>query len=471
MKILLATAELSPWAHEGATGNMAAGLARGLQAAGADVVVAVPHYPAFAKVKGLVRKKRRTLRVPAADAAWRAAWTDAELDGLRLALLEKPEFFDRAGIYGSGDAPYDDNIARFAFFARAVWQMAGSLSADIVHGLDWPGALVAALAKRGDAPATLGVEGLRFQGDFPAGQFPVTGLAWDNFSPFEFYGRGNALKAGLLTAAAVVFPGARMAHLVQSPAAGCGLEGVAATAAPRLHGILAGADYGGWLDARGGDARPRKAAARKEWLATMGLEPLDAEGLLVIVPLGMCAGRGLDLLLPVLDRVMEFPVRLAVLGRPPQELAPALQLMTMRHAGRFMVHDADDLQAAQAAAAAADAMLLADALAPADLRLPCAMRAGVVPLVHACSGLHEIVQDHDPSGHPGTGLVFYRHDPEGLWDNFVRAISLRRSGGWDALAARVAATDFSWDAAAVRYGNLFRGLARTPRRSAKETRS
>ncbi len=467
MKILLATAELSPWAHEGATGNTAAGLARGLEAAGTDVVVAVPHYPAFAGVKGLVRKKRRTLRVPAADAAWRAAWTDAELDGLRLALLEKPEFFDRAGIYGTGDAPYDDNIARFVFFARAVWQMAGALGADVVHGLDWPGALVAALAKRGDAPATLGVDGLRFQGDFPAGQFPMTGLGWDGFPTFEFYGRGNALKAGMLTAAAVVFPGARMAHLAQSPSAGCGLEGVAATAAPRLHGILAGADYGGWLDARGGDARPRKEAARKEWLAAMGLEPLDADGLLVIAPLAMCGGRGLDLLLPVLDRVMEFPVRLAVLGRPPQALAPALQLMTMRHAGRFAVHEPDDLPAVQAAAAAADAMLLPDALAPADLTLPCAMRAGVVPLVQACSGLHEIVQDHDPAGHPGTGLVFYRHDPEGLWDNFVRAMSLRRSGGWDALAGRVAAADFSWDAAAVRYGHLFRSLARPTRRGAK----
>ncbi len=471
MKIILATAELSPWAHEGDTGNTASGLARGLQASGADVVVAVPDYPAFAGVRGLARGKRRTMRVSATDAAWRAAWTEAELDGLRLALVEKPEFFDRAGIYGAGDSVYDDNFARFAFFARAVWQMAGALSADLVHGLDWPGALVAALGRRGQTPATFGVEGLRFQGDFTPGQFSLSGLPWEDFPLFEFYGRGNPLKAGLLTASAVVLPGARMAHMVQSPGAGCGLEGAAASVAPRLHGILAGADYDGWLDARSAEGRRRKAVVRREWLSAMKLKPLDDEGMLLVLPSALCGGRGLDLLLPVLDRIMEFPVRLVLLGRPPLALAPAFQLTAMRHAGRLLVHDGDELPVLRSACAAADAILLTDAPEPADLRLACAMRAGAVPLAQSCPGLHEIVQDDDPSGHPGTGLVYYRHDPEGLWDNFVRAAGLRRRGGWDALVARAAAADFSWESAGERYGKLFRSLAGPVRRGGKHPRA
>ncbi len=471
MKILLATAELSPWAHEGVTGIAASGLARGLQDSGTDVVVAVPDYPAFAGLRGLTRGKRRTLRVSASDAPWRAAWTEAELDGLRLALVEKPEFFDRAGIYGASDAAYDDNFARFAFFARAVWQIAGALSADLVHGLDWPGALVAALGRRGGTPATLGVDGLRFQGDFASGQFPLTGLPWEDFPVFEFYGRGNSLKAGLLTASAVVFPGDRMAHMVQSPGAGCGLEGAAASVAPRLHGILAGADYDGWIDARSEAGRRRKAVVRKEWISAMKLEPLEAGGMLLVLPLALCEGRGLELLLPVLDRMMEFPVRLVLLGRPPLALAPALQLMAMRHAGQLLIHDGEELPVLQAACAAADAILLTDAPKPADLRLVCAMRAGAVPLAQSCPGLHEIVQDDDPAGQPGTGLVYYRHDAEGLWDNFVRAVALRRGGGWGALAARAAASDFSWKAAGARYGKLFRSVAGPSRRAGKHPRA
>lgn len=457
MKVVLATAELSPWVREGISGDTASGLARGLAEAGVETVVAVPDYPVFAGLRGLVRGKRRVLR-PAGSAA-RAWWTMAELDGLRLALVEKPEFFDRAGIYGAADAAYDDNFARFAFFASAVRQLAGALSADLVHALDWPGALVAATARGGGAPCTLGVNSLLFQGDFSSTQFPLLGLPWEAFADFEFYGRGNALKAGLLSAAATVFPGARMAHAVQSRGAGCGLEGVAASVAPRLHGILAGADYGGWLDARSPQGRQRKAAVRKEWLASVKLDPLGPEGLLIVCPLALCAGRGLDLLLPVLDRVLGFPVRVVVLGRPPLAVAPALQLMSMRHGGRFMVIESDEDAALKAACTAADAILLADAPESDDLRLAGAMRAGAVPLAQFCPGLHEVVRDHDPAGQPGTGLVFYRHDPEALWDTVARALSIRKGGRWDELAAHAAAADFSWQCAGARYAELFRKIA------------
>lgn len=457
MKIVLAAVELSPWVREGVSADTAAGLARGLGAAGIDAVVAVPDYPVFAGLRGLVRGKRRALRL--SGPVLRAWWTEAEIDGLRLALVEKPEFFDRAGIYGAADAPYEDNFARFAFFARAVRQIAASLPADLIHGLDWPGALIAAAGGDRGTPCTLGMDNFIFQGDFSSTQFPQLGLPWEDFAKFEFYGRGNALKAGLLSAAATLLPGARMAHAVQSCGAGCGLEGVAASVAPRLHGILAGADYDGWLDARSPEGRRRKAAARKEWLAWMKLDPLEPEGLLVVCPLALCAGRGLDLLLPVLDRVLAFPVRLVVLGHPPLGLAPSLQLMSMRHGGRFLIQNNEEDPALRAACAAADATLLADASEAEGLRLAGTMRAGAVPLAQFCPGLHEIVRDHDPADQPGTGLVFYRHDPEALWDTLVRALSLRRAGRWDGLTACAAVTDFSWSSAGARYAELFRSLA------------
>lgn len=454
MRILLATPELSPWAREGSTGDAAAGLARGLRRAGTDVTVVVPDYPVFSGLPGLVRKRRHVLR-HAAPSSLGAAWTSAELDGLKLVLVENPQFFGRPGIYGGTDEAYADNFARFAFFARLVRHIAGALKADLVHGLDWPGALVAAVGGRGQAPATLGLENMRFQGDFSRDIFPQLVLPWQEFGRFEFYGRGNSLKAGLLAAAATVLPGRRMAQAVQGAGFGCGLEGVAAEVAPRLHGILAGADYDGWLDARTAEGRERKEAARREWLASTGLGPLPDDGLLVVCAPALCGGRGLDLLLPLVDRLMEFPVRLVVLGRAPLGMAPALELLSIRHEGQFRVCAGGDDAVLRNTCAAADAILVPDALNPGDLRVACAMRSGAVPLVQACPGLHEVVEDHDPAGHPGTGLVFYRHDPEALWDNFMRALALRRVGGWSELSGRAASTDFSWEAAGPRYAGLF----------------
>ena len=458
MKALLVTPEIAPWVREGVTGDVAAGLARALQSAGAQVTVALPDYPVFAGQRALVRGRRRTLKFSFAGLTRHAVWTEARLDGQAVLLLEKPEYFDRAGLYGSRDTTYDDNFPRFLFFAAAALEMAKSRSFDVVHAFDWPGALVAALRAEGAPPVSLGLNDLVFQGLFPADQFPQTGLPWEDFGRFEFHGQMNVLKAGMLGAAAVVFPGERMSRAGQMPGTGCGLEGVAASVAPKLHGILSGADYDGWLDARTPEARRRKVSARRAWLSSMKLQPLEPDGMLVVLPLAWCGGRGLDLLLPVLDRLMDWPLRLVVLGRPELSFAPSLQLAALRHGGSFAVHTTDDVSVLRAAAGAADMVLVPEALEPADSRLACAMRAGAVPLAQFCPGLHEIVRDHDPAGEPGTGLVFYRHDPEALWDSFVRAFALRRGGMWDGLTARAAATDFSWDGAGPRYAALFRHL-------------
>lgn len=459
MKLLLATMEIAPWVREGKSASVAEGLARGLTAAGIKVRIAIPDYPAFAGLRGLVRGKRRQIKLPTPVGPLRGAWTEAELDGLHFALVEKPEFFDRAGIYGAGGDPYEDNLARFSFLARAVREIARACSADLIHALDWPGALTAVWGAGGGTPVTLGLNDFVFQGDFSPVRFPQTGLPWDDFGKFEFYGRGNALKAGLSSAASVVLPGARMANSVLAPANGRGLQGLASSLGPKLQGILAGADYDGWLDARTEAGRSRKESARRSWLSSSDLAPLGPEGMLVVYPLALSDARGPDLLLPILDRLMEFSLRLVVMGQPEASAAPSLQLMGMRHAGKFLVQESDDDNAWRTACAAADAVLVPSALAPADTKLASAMRAGAVPLAQSCTGLHELVQDHDPAGNGGTGLVFYRHHPEALWDNFVRALQLRKSGAWEGLTGRAAVADFSWTAASIRYADHFRHVA------------
>lgn len=456
MRILLASPELSPYVRESATGDTAAGLVQALQELkGGEVTVALPAYPIFSCLRGLVRRRRLMLRFPYGGSMRHAVWTDAEFGGMHLLLLEKPEYFDRASVYGlpkHGD--FDDNLARFAFWARAVLAVGRRLAFDVVHALDWPGTLVSSLRSTDDPPVTLGLAGLGFPGDFAPAQFPTTGLPWEDFGRFEFYGRVNCAKAGLLSAAAVVFPGERLACAVQSAGAGSGLEGVAREVVPRLCGILAGVDYRAWYDAREAAAAEHKGTLRAGWLREAGLDPIGKDGLLVAMPLDL-AGGGLDLLLPVLDRLMEFPLRLAILGRCDPRWAPSLQLAAMRHAGRLFVDEFADGASWPAAAAASDVVLLADALEPADLVLPAMMRAGVVPVVQSCPGLHEIVQDDDPADRPGNGLVFYRHHPEALWDTFRRVFALRSSGAWPDLVARAAATDFSWAGAGPRYAAVF----------------
>ena len=45
-------------------------------------------------------------------------------NGVQVFLLQRDEFFDRAGLYGEEGRDYEDNARRFIFFSRAVVELA-----------------------------------------------------------------------------------------------------------------------------------------------------------------------------------------------------------------------------------------------------------------------------------------------------------------------------------------------------------
>jgi starch synthase len=91
------------------------------------------------------------------------------------------------------------------------------------------------------------------------------------------------------------------------------------------------------------------------------------------------------------------------------------------------------------------------------------LRYGTVPVVHAVGGLEDTVEDFD--GHQrGTGFKFRGYHPGQMMTALRRALDVfRDSRAWRGIVARGMALDFSWDASAARYEELFgRLLARPP---------
>jgi starch synthase len=89
------------------------------------------------------------------------------------------------------------------------------------------------------------------------------------------------------------------------------------------------------------------------------------------------------------------------------------------------------------------------------------LKYGTLPIARATGGLHQIIQDYDPSTDSGTGFFFFEYTPEAFWDAIVRAKRCFRDADvWSAIQQRAMAADFSWEKAVGRYEAVYRDAVR-----------
>ena len=147
---------------------------------------------------------------------------------------------------------------------------------------------------------------LRYQGEFPASEFPRLGLPGEMFRPetLEFYGKVNLLKGAILLAHEVTTVSPSYAREIQTEAFGHGLHEVLKSRAAHLSGILNGIDEDSWNPESDGElkknfssAKPQgreecRAALEKE----MGLEPANGRPIFGMVT-RLAEDKGVDLAL------------------------------------------------------------------------------------------------------------------------------------------------------------------------------
>jgi starch synthase len=99
---------------------------------------------------------------------------------------------------------------------------------------------------------------------------------------------------------------------------------------------------------------------------------------------------------------------------------------------------------------------------PGGLITMYSLRYGAIPIAHASGGIHEIIQDYDPTLDPeqaGYGFLCYNYSPDAFWDSIKRAGFLFADQTlWGGLIRRAMEREFSWSVSAERYEDLYRGV-------------
>ena len=477
-RLLFVTPELAPWAKAGGLGEVSRDLPRALAAAGLDVRLLVPGYPAL---MAALPDLQLIADFPALGSAFASARLFEARGPFPIYLIECPTYYRRSGLYQAPEGnDWPDNHLRFALLSRIAAILGGAGSPlrwnpDVIHCHDWQTGLTPAyLAHRdgGHVPTVMTVHNLAYQGVFPSHVLDEIGMPREAFTidGLEYYGNVSLLKAGLSYATRITTVSPTYAQEIQSPEFGFGLDPLLRRRAAELTGISNGIDLEQWnpvrdphldepYDANHLNGKYRnKIALQRE----LGL-PIERDTPLFGMVSRLVWQKGVDLLIEAAPAIVRMGAQIVVHGEGNHDLEQALNALAARHPREIAVRIGFDERLNHRIVAGADAFLLPSRYEPCGLTQLHSMRYGTLPVAHATGGLADWVVDaHADTLRAGTatGFSFSPLTVAQLVATAERALDTYRAVVlWRTLQRHAMARDCGWSAAVSGYLDVYRAAA------------
>jgi hypothetical protein len=251
------------------------------------------------------------------------------------------------------------------------------------------------------------------------------------------------------------------AQEIQTPEHGHGLDGVLRTRSDRLVGILNGIDVAEWDPSRDPHIPTRyraeqlagKRASKLALQAAFGL-PAGAEAPLAGIITRLADQKGVDLLLPIVPALVERNLQLVMLGSGDPAYEDAFRILARRFPHHVGVKIAYDARLAHLIEAGADMFLMPSRYEPCGLNQMMSLRYGTPPVVRATGGLADTVVETPEDAR--NGFRFEAYDSTAFLAAIDRALAqFADPARWETLMRRGMAADFSWDASARRYADVY----------------
>ncbi len=472
MKVLLASAEVAPFAKVGGLADVAGSLPKTLANLGLDIRVIMPKYPQVLDAAPEIWRAVHGCPVPMPDRTSGCALDESRLPGTDVPIyfVEHHDYFSRPYVYGPPGSSYPDNLERLTFFCRAILALLEPLNwqPDVIHLNDWHTSLIAVYLKQPGAagPATVFTAhnlGAAYQGTFPADLLPVTGLSPDDVGVAEMI-RGeqiNLARGGLACADMVNTVSEKYAQEIRTEELGPGINDLVKQRGKDVWGILNGIDYETWNPATDQALAANftaqdlsgKAQCKCKLQELAGL-PVDAKVPLIGMVTRLDAQKGLDILAEALPEITD--VQLVVLGTGAAHYE---QILAEAAAERSNVAALIkfDAQLARQIYAGADMFLMPSRYEPCGLGQMIALAYGTVPIVRATGGLDDTIQEEGRRGRPQNGHKFEEYSAKALLAAVNRAVATyrRRPKRWQGIMQNAFNCDCSWGRSAEKYRKLY----------------
>ncbi len=469
LKVLFLAAEATPFTKVGGLADVAGALPKALRRLGVDVRVVIPRYGAL-QGTGYEFRRVGSLAVPIGAGEEHALLLETNADGVPVYLLWNDQYFsNRERVYGFNDDPQ-----RFTFFSRAIIAMLKMLDwqPEVIHANDWHTApVVAWLDVYGrsqplyrDLATLFTIHNLAYQG--VCGRLILTFAQMEKLPHLsgETPGQVNWMVQGVAHADLVSTLSPTYAREIMDGEAGAPLSKLLRERRDRIFGILSGIDTDLWNPATDGalaqtfdSGTLKMRAVNKSAFQREARFSVSAETPLFGMVTRLDDTKGLELVIPAIEMLLQQrDVQFVILGTGEEAYESRFRDLQTQFPNNVRAFIKFDDRLARRIYSSVDIFLTPSRAEPSSIGLMSAMHYGAVPVVHVTGGLADTVIDADAHAGRGVGFAFAAYTAPALLEAMGRA--LRAYGDrsrWMRIQRRAMERDFSWDASARAYVDLY----------------
>lgn len=473
LRILYLSAEAVPFAKTGGLADVAGSLPKAIHALGHDIRVAMPRYGRIDPTKFGLKQVLPAFPVPMDKQMEEAAVLQGSIASeVPVYFIENAKYYDRDGIY-----MYPDDAERFIFFCRSALEMLKHLDwrPHIIHCNDWHTAIIPNWLKTvyeddpffAQTATVYTIHNLAYQGIFGYRVLEIAGIAEYGFmyhpEMADLAEVVDFMARGIFFADVINTVSEKYAQEILTPEFGEKLDPLLRDRRDRLFGILNGIDYevmnpatDKYIVQNYDIEHLEKRVQNKLALQQQANLKQDAATPLIGIISRLTDQKGFDILGDVLDHVLDLDLQLIVLGTGDPHYHEMFSRIAQAYPGKAAIFLTFNAELAQKIYAGSDMFLMPSRFEPCGLGQMIAMRYGSVPIVRATGGLADTVKDFDPHTGEGNGFSFTCYDRWALFATIVRALeNYKYRDTWHKLQVRGITADFSWNASARKYVDLY----------------
>jgi len=482
LRVLFATSEVFPLIKTGGLADVSGSLPTALQNLGVDIRILMPGYPAVLNKLTNLQAIATFDNLPVIHNAALMMGTIAETQ-VKVMVIKSAHLYEReGGPYADANGlEWLDNPVRFGILSKVAAILSGPNSPitdwqpDIVHCNDWQTGLTPAymkLVEHSQAKSIISLHNMAFQGCYAPGWLSTLALPSTNFTieGFEYHGQLSFLKAGIFYANAVTTVSPSYAKEIQTAAFGFGLEGLLSKRGNEIKGILNGIETDEWNP----EADPHlvknysattlagKKLVKAALQEKLGLH-IDASAPLLGVVSRLTHQKGLDMLVPILQELVDAGCQLALLGSGESALENAFRTLAVSNPTKVNVTIGYNEPLSHQIMAGCDMFIMPSRFEPCGLNQLYGLAYGTPPIVNATGGLADSVVDTNIitfKNKTANGFVMSEASPTSLLSCIKQALNIfnNDANAWKQIQKNGMTQNLSWDKSALEYLAVYQTL-------------
>ncbi len=471
LKILMASAEIAPFAKVGGLADVVGSLPPALKRLGCDVRLVMPLYGLIDCQKYRLKKIGSDIEIYFGNGLARINLWQAKLPGSNVIIyfIDAPKYFGSKKIYAS-----KNNTERFLFFSLAALYILPTIKfkPDVIHCHDFHTALIPNLLKVSryayfkNIKTLFTIHNLNYQGKTEV-EVLLTGNLTKNslqsLTKDAQDGDINFMVQGVLNAGLINTVSPAYAKEITTSIYGASLDNIIKKRKNDLYGILNGIDTKFFNPGKDKFIKQKysiktlnkKIANKLTLQKQLGLPP-DKNIALIGFISRLVWQKGIELITEIAGtrHGASLQCQFVILGTGQKKYEKQLKQLTKKYPDKFSAQIKFDIKLAQQIYAGSDMFLMPSRFEPCGLGQMIAMRYGAVPIARATGGLDDTINTK-------VGFKFNDFSAEALLKTLQKALRVyyNQPKKWRDLQINGMKKDFSWDNSAKEYLKLYKKLA------------